>query len=147
MQAPGGCGAWSFRSRWIQVLQHGVFSCRLLSKDSLPDCAGVLGQTCSLASSEASEKEAPKAEAGGPPMKRPACSNERIFRCCHINNKSEKSGRQCHILGVSLLDALVQFLLGRFFHVLSILNPGCRLCPVCLAKTPSRLSLCLFMII
>ena len=38
--------------------------------------SGFFDQTCMLAPPEASKREAPTAEAGGPPMKRPACSKK-----------------------------------------------------------------------
>lgn len=86
-----------------------VFSCRLLFKNSLPDCAGALGQTCSLASSEASKKEAPKAETGGPPMKRPACSNKRAASSSAMPGKSDAEVRppalRVTVFGQSLLQS------------------------------------------
>ena len=85
------------------------FSCRLLSKDLLPDCAVVSGQTCRLASSEASKKEGPKAEAGGPPMKRPACCSERAASSSAMPGRSDAEVRppalRAKVFGQSLLQS------------------------------------------
>ena len=90
-----------------------VFSCRLLSKDSIPDCAGVLGQTCSLASPEASKKEAPKAETGGPPMKRPACSSERAASSSAMPGRSDTEIRP-PALGADGLKVVRAKLVAKF---------------------------------
>ena len=90
-----------------------VFSCRLLSKDSIPDCAGVLGQTCSLASPEASKKEAPKAETGGPPMKRPACSSERAASSSAMPGRSDTEVRP-PALGADGLKVVRAKLVAKF---------------------------------